>query len=110
MTSSLTTIQSDEVHTVEAAVHYRPITPNNVIIGSLWDDINQELQKHAANKQLQSDPNLSPRSRYDRAGTGSESFHSISSYRSQGASIKRGMGMGMSAAGKAAVFNSSLGM
>lgn len=63
--------------------NFRPVTPTDQIIGSLWDDINTELEKYKQSKQYQSDPNLSPRSRYGSSTT--DLGHSISSYRSQSA-------------------------
>uniref|UniRef100_A0A915MHG7 PH domain-containing protein n=1 Tax=Meloidogyne javanica TaxID=6303 RepID=A0A915MHG7_MELJA len=53
---------------------FRPITPTETIIGSLWDDINRELEKYKEERKKQkSDPNLSPKS-----STPTSSFSSIS--------------------------------
>uniref|UniRef100_A0A914KHF2 PH domain-containing protein n=1 Tax=Meloidogyne incognita TaxID=6306 RepID=A0A914KHF2_MELIC len=53
---------------------FRPITPTETIIGSLWDDINRELEKYKEERKKQkSDPNLSPKS-----STPCSSFSSIS--------------------------------
>uniref|UniRef100_A0A183BZG3 PH domain-containing protein n=1 Tax=Globodera pallida TaxID=36090 RepID=A0A183BZG3_GLOPA len=84
--------------------HFPPPPPpitNAAIIGSLWDDINTELEKYKQSKQYQSDPNLSPRSHFGSSSL--QEGHSISSYRSQ--SAKR---MGQSESGReAGTFSSS---
>ncbi|CAK5084611.1 unnamed protein product [Meloidogyne enterolobii] len=57
---------------------FRPITPTETIIGSLWDDINRELEKYKEERKKQkSDPNLSPKS---HLSTTSSSVSTISNF------------------------------
>jgi len=73
--------KSNEAQSSSHTDNYRPVTPTDQIIGSLWDDINSELQKYKEAKKSQPDPNLSPRSR----------FSTESMFRTQGSAFKRGV-------------------
>ncbi|KAL7076329.1 hypothetical protein ACQ4LE_004234 [Meloidogyne hapla] len=55
---------------------FRPITPTETIIGSLWDDINRELEKYKEERKRQKDPNLSPKSHLSTSS--SHSFYGTS--------------------------------
>jgi hypothetical protein len=55
---------------------YRPVTPNTDILGSLWDDINRELEKCKANKT--EGGNTSPKSHHN---TDRPAVHTLSNYR-----------------------------
>ncbi|KAF7634444.1 PH domain-containing protein [Meloidogyne graminicola] len=50
-----------------ASSKFRPITPTESIIGSLWDDINRELQKYKEDKKNQKEMTSSPISRFNNS-------------------------------------------